>query len=530
MSYSEYQNKTSKQVKEIFQEVLQNHPPIVGSSFKKVHIERVKNHKKYADCIAVNLRWGEKANYDYICCHVEKSEIAFPHDLSLSKIGLNEFLFNKEDFLHSVAHMLSEPLHTNLNLRKNYAKTVKLLSDFQSKGILGENLVDSKILSRDYQMYYMATEYLIDGIRNSYSSSVHTSFETTFIKSVIEAIEWWSITWKKNNKSATKTFSEIKDAVNPSLFSIYGPESNNPSKKDPLLFDSTDSFHWTEVYEPNKKKQVGIPSQLVYSKYPLDKEKIIRIPISTGSAAHFNYKEALLNGLCELIERDNFSLYYLTQTSPKKINCKKDKKLNSLVENLQNNLDIEIAILDFSYEFPTYSIGVVFINRKKSLISIGLSCNFEIQAAIESAIFEAYKTYLNLHNPKNTPNIDFGDVATIFKKNKQFWIDKKPLQKIEFLFRGETVEINTYRLSSQLSTEKKIHLLSDQLKRNQYRMFVKRFNFHITSLHIVKVIVPNLIPLPLYIDIPYKKTLRIATFLQTVKKPYDPISIPPPFF
>lgn len=527
MSTGSAQIKTATQVKKVFQEVLQNYPPIAKSTFKKIYVEEVKNHKKYPDCIAVNLRWGKKSNYDYICCHIEKSKIVFLHNPSLRRIELSNFLLKKQNFLRNVAQMLSEPLHTNSAFRKSYDRTFKLLRTLQDWGILGKNISDIDIISTNYELHSVVTQYFIDDIRSSYSSSVSASYPEAFVKSVIEAVEWWAITWKENNKSLSKKFREVENAISPAIFAIY-----NSKLKDNFSFNLSDSFQWSKVYDLINQKFVEIPSQLVYSKYPLGGEKLIRLPISTGAAAHFSYKNALLNGLCELIERDSFSLHYLTQTSPKQIDFQKDEWLCTMINKIQKKLNVKITILDFTYDFPAYSVGVVFSDDKIGRISIGLSCNFEIQEAIENALYESYKTYVSLGNfaNNNLANSDLGDIASIFKKNKQFWIEKQPLSKVAFLFKGGYIDIAAYKSVGKMSLERKVELLLKVVKKNKYNAFVKRRNFRKPTLYVAKIIVPELLPLPLLFDAPYKKTLRLAAFLQSKKKKFNQIAIPPPFY
>lgn len=523
-----------KLIKIILTEVLQNHQFIKTSSFKKIFIEQIKDRSEYPDGIAVNLRWGRKSNYDYICCHVEKKNITFPHYHDLDPIFITDFLSDQKRFLFNIAYMLMKPLHTDVQLKITYGKTLNLYNGLQRKKTLGQISVQKNYLDYDLAIHTVRTEYFVDNVVY-YSSGIDFIYHLACIKSVMEAIEWQKIAWHRKKRLIHTTARQLSNAVNPNIFKLYDWSAGKSQYGDRFSFSETDTFYWEKLTDFNTGKKVYIPAQCVYTKYQFGQEKIIRIPVSTGAACHFDYQQALLKGLLELIERDNFSLHYLTKMSPVIITYESDKTLKTLIDFFQKALKIKIFVLDFSYDFPVYAIGVIFLNQEKQrVMSIGLGCDFDLQATVKHALLEAYKAYQSFHQYRDLPieDINFDKIKSLLSRNQSYWFQNNPFADIKFLFRGKNKEIGLYSKSNpNMALSEKVGLLTKSFKKKQYHLFVKQFTDKNSSYHVVKVISPQFVPLPLFVDLPFLKTDRIRLFaednhLRNLKLN----TIPPPFY
>jgi thiazole/oxazole-forming peptide maturase SagD family component len=69
-------------------------------------------------------------------------------------------------------------------------------------------------------------------------------------------------------------------------------------------------------------------------------------PTTNGGAGHFIYKQAVLNGLLELIQRDAFLMYWMNSISPKKIDANKYLEENGLNNDTVIN-DLRLLLNDF---------------------------------------------------------------------------------------------------------------------------------------------------------------------------------------
>jgi ribosomal protein S12 methylthiotransferase accessory factor len=81
----------------------------------------------------------------------------------------------------------------------------------------------------------------------------------------------------------------------------------------PIVEPDVDAaIRWVRGVDLCDLRPVWLPATMVYLNLPLaPSEEAFHLPISTGCAAHFDLHRALINGLCEVIERDAIALTWL---------------------------------------------------------------------------------------------------------------------------------------------------------------------------------------------------------------------------
>lgn len=87
-------------------------------------------------------------------------------------------------------------------------------------------------------------------------------------------------------------------------------------------FDDSTPLRWAPALNLVTKETVYVPACRVYVPYhvPTDSPEVsITQPISTGLALHCSFEEAAVAGLCEVIERDVFTLAWLAKMAPPQI-------------------------------------------------------------------------------------------------------------------------------------------------------------------------------------------------------------------
>ncbi len=133
-----------------------------------------------------------------------------------------------------------------------------------------------------------------------------SSFQDSTNIAQLEAIERYSsLYYPYKTKDIYGKFSDLPDAVHPEKFIL--PSSD----KNPFMpYRNNLEIYWTEAESLKKKKTVLIPEQLaVYGdSFFRDKKKQHRFiyDSSNGVALGGTFEEAILYGILELIERDNF--------------------------------------------------------------------------------------------------------------------------------------------------------------------------------------------------------------------------------
>jgi ribosomal protein S12 methylthiotransferase accessory factor len=105
-----------------------------------------------------------------------------------------------------------------------------------------------------------------------------------------------------------------EDAIHPERFAIHTPQqlAHRNFPLDP--FNEQSAIRWTPATHLATGTQKLIPAASVYCPYTADSasgEANVIESISTGLAAHCSYKEAAINAILEVVERDRFMMHWL---------------------------------------------------------------------------------------------------------------------------------------------------------------------------------------------------------------------------
>lgn len=547
-------------------------------SNKKVYLEKLNTDLGFDEGTAINLRWGKKlsptrlesfllkffkkkpkilfltsfmnlfipkdittCSYNYICIHITKSEITFPHNKNLKNIKIKEMHNKSAELEKTIGLILNKYYKKYESIKKgfdywkddncNYNKINNIYNKLKRESILGDYSVKKVSFYKKLPLFLVSIPYNISG-KIYYASSLDFSFKSAFIKACIEAIEWYKVNYEnREGDQVCDNFSKIKKyAINPELFKIH--EVSRIKKAEYFIFNRLTQFNYSYVQSIPDKKVLMLPTQFIYSGYPFpENEKIIRVPISTGAAGGFTPDFSLLNGLLEIIERDHFSLFYSSKISPVNIDYSSCKFLTEVSKTLQLQ-DFKMYALDFSYDFPVYIIGVMLVNELKSIIRIGLAADFNLNNCINKATLEAIKQTFNKQTAasNSTEEIDLKNLSSIFKNNSDKWKNINLFEKIEFLISGDVKKYSEYKSEylEGYNEQTRLESLIRILKNNNYEILVKTFpDDKFSDLYISKIIIPQLLPLYLSNQLPFKLTPRIKEFLK-IKKGTYPKSPPPP--
>ena len=97
-------------------------------------------------------------------------------------------------------------------------------------------------------------------------------------------------------------------------------------------------MQWCVGYSLIKRRELLVPANLVYlAQRHSTREEIISLPISTGLACGATTLEAFLTGLCEVVERDAFTVLWYHQLPVPKIDVTQinDEKIRERLKRLE---------------------------------------------------------------------------------------------------------------------------------------------------------------------------------------------------
>lgn len=142
-------------------------------------------------------------------------------------------------------------------------------------------------------------------------------------KALGEAIERYCAAIYSVDEFPLYAYDESKvDSVHPQEFALYSEEQYATTDFPWRPFDTSTLARWVPAWDPIANRKVNVPACRVfvpYVYYPASGEVPIDQPISTGLACHESFESAAISALCEVVERDAFTIAWQARIPPARI-------------------------------------------------------------------------------------------------------------------------------------------------------------------------------------------------------------------
>jgi ribosomal protein S12 methylthiotransferase accessory factor len=195
------------------------------------------------------------------------------------------------------------------------------------------------------------------------SSGCGYAWEDAVLSTIGEVVERYCPAFYNKGDFRKASFSEMattckERVISPSQIALFHPEQY--SNKDFIFnrFTNDTVIHWTKCLDLAHGGEVWYPASLIYMPYG-EHEDWVGLTTSTGLAGHTNFYKAILNGLYEVIERDNFVMMWMNKIFNDKIEIDSDIELFLHQKFPGTNYDFHF--FDISFDLPTPAVfGLCF--------------------------------------------------------------------------------------------------------------------------------------------------------------------------
>jgi ribosomal protein S12 methylthiotransferase accessory factor len=178
-------------------------------------------------------------------------------------------------------------------------------------------------------------------------------------KAVGEAVERYCAAMYNPNDLPLCTYDDAPfTRIPPEEFALYQPVqySCEGFPYSPFIRDSL--VRWTPARDLATNEMCHVPAAMVFVPYYYDKaagELPIVQPISTGLACHCSFEEAAASAICEVIERDAFTIVWQAQLAPPRISIESlSEEAAALVRRFERaNLDVTLFDITLDHGIPT---------------------------------------------------------------------------------------------------------------------------------------------------------------------------------
>lgn len=233
------------------------------------------------------------------------------------------------------------------------------------------------------------------------------------------------------------------ECVDPASFALFSPDQYQRPDFPWVRFTPKTKIRWAEAFEFPTWREVRVPAAMVYVPYYYYEDTgdaAIVQPISTGLACHSGYPEAVVSGICEVIERDAFTIAWQARLNPPRLMIETLSDENyELVQRFERT-GARVTIFDITTDLgvPTFLSVLVSKVATSPSFALAASTGLSPEAAVRDSLEELTHTRRYSHLLKTRmgtldPGPDFVNVKDQ-ASHLSFWADHANLDLAAFLF------------------------------------------------------------------------------------------------
>ena len=182
-------------------------------------------------------------------------------------------------------------------------------------------------------------------------------------KAIGEAVErYCSAIYKKDEYPLVSFESASFQCVPPTNFSPYGQEQFAEPTFPFVEFTEGTPVRWVEAFDPVTNEAWHVPAAAVFMPYYFDTEKgekPIGQRISTGLACHCSREEASIAAICEVIERDAFTITWQARLGRQPIKLDTLSIANQELIDRFERIGARVTLLDLTMDHGVPTILAV---------------------------------------------------------------------------------------------------------------------------------------------------------------------------
>lgn len=268
-------------------------------------------------------------------------------------------------------------------------------------------------------------------------------------------------------------------------------------------FDPSAPMRWVEGRNLTSSCACLVPATLVYLGYAVQSNSENFYPsLSTGLAAGRTLEQALVNGLCEVVERDAFMGTWLLRRAPLRLSR---ESLRTILSDAEWQL-IEVPGIEVCVTLVTTDIAIPSVltllrfrgadGGTRSVV--GAASHMDLHRAVLRSVLEAWHTMnWSIHLNRNPRLVEISAVRD-FEDHVRFYLDDRHSAALDWITQGVECEWIPDRLEPPEAHEALLNRALSRVRKAGYEVyFVETTPDDVRALgfRTVRVLVPGLHPL-----------------------------------
>jgi len=312
------------------------------------------------------------------------------------------------------------------------------------------------------------------------------------------------------------SFDEMgKEAIPPNHFTLFSERQYLKERFPFSRFTTKTKLRWMAGHSLIHHQPTYVPALLVYVPYRgVTREELIYSPTSNGLAAATTVEEAILKGICEVVERDAYMIMWLNRLSTPGLDicgCPNDA-VRELVEEF-NTCGIHLFINDITTNLgiPTLAVLAVTESGEGPAAFVAAAAHLDPTVALVRSLEEAGQTRFGLKDfmAQTAPDRWMEEATKVdgLLAHPLFYADISKLSKLTFLSRHpKRVKFEELENKSRGDIISDLNTCLKMIASQGLDVIVVDIttpDIADTGLHVVRTIIPGTQPLDVQFGYPY---------------------------
>ncbi|CAM3116325.1 YcaO-like family protein [Actinomyces slackii] len=240
---------------------------------------------------------------------------------------------------------------------------------------------------------------------------------------IVESMERYSsCAWSEDELIWDTAAGLGEGAIGPEHWPVCSPtELADPhcGLRDP---DPRVPIRWVRGWSLTRGREVFVPAILAYLNFPLHSpSEFFTNPVSTGTAAHADLREAVLGGLLEVIERDSISLTWLQRLRLPRVEVDPDAldAVAAEYHRVGTSTGLEVHLFDATTDYGVPVLYAVQTSSDDTELAqvVAATCDLDPQRALAKIYRELASLRIALRsyarNPRSKKEVTDQDLTVV---------------------------------------------------------------------------------------------------------------------
>ena len=332
-----------------------------------------------------------------------------------------------------------------------------------------------------------------------------TDREIAMAKAIGEAVERYCATIYDAHDFPLVSFESAPfPCVPPGEFALYSPKQYAKAGFPYVQFENNTPARWAPAYDLTNEKMCHVPVAMMFLSYRYENgEPPIAQSVSTGLACHVNPNQAAVSAICEVIERDAFTITWQAQMGRRQIDIRTVSDRNrDLVRRFEGSGAVMLLHLPMDHGVPTVLSVLRSRAQEASPYVFAASADLDPERAVRKSLEELaygrlFSHWARNHLPRIVPVPRYENVVTLHDHGN-LYCDPLNTPLTDFLFASSQIDFHDLENLSTGDPERDLQVLHDRIRKVGHRLLladVTSEDVRHLGLTVIRAVIPGFHPL-----------------------------------